>query len=286
MLNGTNQHLLTTKVIYGLVVGAMLFTSNAHSVSAAVVLLTDNFSGNTYPGADTSDINFNLAGRQGGTLATISWVGRGINEQVGNGTGGIDGGNYLLSASTGGSYLNHNFATDANAANAPLMVTFDAAIISGGSEETIGDWQSINILGNTSQTNYVTAADFGMLFRASHGTQTFDHTAGISFDAWGTIENPTQLNGSFSLVLSNTAGTGSAFNGGGTVVKAYYGSTLIDTYSLSTGLTGAFIGFGANGIGGIDNLAISLVSVAEPSSLTLLACSSVFIWHFKRRRQS
>ena len=74
-------------------------------------LLTDNFYAPSNP--TTSNLNFNIAARQGGSLVaaggTISWIGVN-NAQVGNNTGGVDGGNYLLTAfGTGVAALNHNF---------------------------------------------------------------------------------------------------------------------------------------------------------------------------------
>jgi hypothetical protein len=62
-------------------------------------LLTDNFYAPSNP--STSNVNFNLEARQGGTLAagtnTVSYTSAG-NNRVGDTTGGIDGGNYLYSA--------------------------------------------------------------------------------------------------------------------------------------------------------------------------------------------
>jgi hypothetical protein len=71
----------------------------------------------------------------------------------------------------------------------------------------------------------------------------------------------------FRIVLSNTAGTGSAFNGGGSKAMLYNGSTFVGTYTLPQLTSGdGYISFAANPYNGswnithIDNLSIELVS--------------------------
>ena len=74
---------------------------------------------------------------------------------------------------------------------------------------------------------------------------------------------------SYRIVLSDTAGTGSAFNGNGSMAALYNGATLVDTYPLPQLASGdGYLSFGANPYNGsvnytrIDNLSISRVITA------------------------
>jgi len=255
--------------------GVLAFALGAVQAPADI-LLTDDFT----VSANVNDPNFELGlGRQGGSLAapTLSYVerfaGPGNQEQVGNSTTFTGNFNALLLAFGGGVYLDYDFSAVA----APLEISFDR-VLSNGASANDNDWVSLNILGNTGQDNFVTAADFGILFRANGGTELFDHganTAGISgtntgFDVFAP----------YRVVLSDSAGTGSAFGSGGSLVSYYEGSTLLDSVSVGQ-LTGGYIGLGANSIGGIDNLQIS--SIPEPGSLSLMALAAGLLVLCRRR---
>ena len=74
---------------------------------------------------------------------------------------------------------------------------------------------------------------------------------------------------SYRIVLSDTAGTGSAFNGNGSKAALYNGATLVGTYTLPQLAPGdGYLSFGANPYNGscnitrIDNLSISRVITA------------------------
>src|SRR5437867_4322629 len=80
----------------------------ASGLAAPIVLLTDNYTGTGTP--DTLNLNFNLGGRQTGTLAPVTYtLNLGGNCQVGNTGEPHDGGNVLLCAFGSNGALDFNF---------------------------------------------------------------------------------------------------------------------------------------------------------------------------------
>ncbi len=250
-----------------ILVPALILPALAQIAPATTVLLTDDFT----VSANVNNPNFELGnGRQGGSLAlpTLSYIerfpGTGSQEQVGNATTFTGNANALLLAFGGGVVIDYNFATIAT----PIEISFDR-VLSNGNSPLITNWVSVNILNNTFQSNFVTDADFGILFRANGDTELFN-SAILPGDRTGISGTNTGFDvfSTYRVILSDTAGTGSAFAGNGSTVSYYEGDRLLETRQLSQ-LTGGYIGFGANSIGGIDNLQI--ISIPEASSM-LLGC--------------
>jgi hypothetical protein len=231
------------------------------SPASAVVLFTDNFTVD----ANMNDVNFELAnGRQGGTLASttpITYTSRfaGGYQQVGNTSTFPGNSNALLLDFGGAAFLNYDFA----AVSSPIAISFDGIVSSGNSTDT-QNWIGMQILGNTAQGNFVNQSDFGILFRGTGETQYFDHGTG-TVGASGPNTGLDVFN-QYMVVLSDAAGTGSAFGTGGSVVSYYENGTLLGTATIGQ-LTGGYIGFSATNIAGIDNL--SIATIPESSSLAI-----------------
>ncbi|MBK1882642.1 PEP-CTERM sorting domain-containing protein [Luteolibacter pohnpeiensis] len=253
-------------------VGIMAFA--ASNVAHSAVLFSDTFD----VSANSNDVNFEAdTGRESGSLATptLAYVpnANNANQQVGNGDTFPNSGNALLLAYNGGVYLDYDFST----VGTPISITFDRIVADAVSSDDT-NWLSLNILANTSITNQVTSATFGILFRANGGTELFSsgvNTTGVSgtntgLDAYAT----------YTVVLSDLAGSGSAFGTGGSLVTYYEGDTLLGSVAIDQ-LTNGYIGFNATSIAGIDNLVIE--SIPEPTSLSLLGLAGCFA--FIRRRK-
>lgn len=222
---------------------------------AGDVLLSDNFN-SASNGA--SVFNSTLSADQQGLLAPTTYTVAGHSQdwqiQHGNGGGmllaGWNGGNWAdLHAS-----LNHNFAEEANGLNKPLKVQFDVKIIDSPDSS---NWTAFAI--GSAQNAFVTNAanKFGSFFRHSGGSGQLasgtDVSNGITWTASGST---------IAVILSDTSGNGSPFNGNGSVARLYVNGTLAGTYTL-TQMTGGdgYVSFEAYGAFAVyDNLSISVVS--------------------------
>ncbi len=224
-------------------------------------LLTDNFYAPSNP--STSDLSFNLAARQGGSLVqsggTIPWVG--VNTaQVGNTTGGIDGGNYLYTAfGTGVAALNHNFnATDSAGG---LSISFDLAPDVGAQ----GGGQSAAICfgqAAADKSGIITAAHphFGVRFRGSTGTlQAYDGSTNLtpSEPTWGSSGVTTQLH-HFEIRITDAIDS-NPFNGAGeTRIEIFADGISRYTFTKTGGgYAQNYLNFQSSHIGGLDNLVIA-----------------------------
>ena|GEM_PF-5776031 len=278
------------------------------SVANADVLFTDNFTVN-YPDAnppvtttDTNNLNLNLSAREGGTLGAgggVQWSGSG-NAQIGNTTGDINNGNYLLTAFGGTASPNANFV---GSETGPVTISFDEAVnVLGSTDTTV--WGAILVgLDQAHQLSYINAGnsnDFGILFRSNGGIQAFQGssviTGGDASATWdggtGTSDHTTDMN-PFSLVISGQNGTGSGFAGNGTEIQVYAGSNLIATYSTAAGggltnaLTSNYINFGNVGstAAGTENLSIS-EATPEPTAMGLFALGGLGLMLVRRKGPS
>ena len=223
--------------------------------NTSTALLTDNFLGANTP--NTFDLNFNLANRQAGTTAPQSWTAGG-NTQVGNPTvvqqpAGV-GGNYLLLAFGASATLNGLSLSTTNAPG-PLKISFD---MFKGTVADATEWTSFTLRSSGGNGFPITGSgEFGFLYRKNTGVQVFNNNAAIQ-----TIDSTTGGD-SFGFYLADSAGTGSPFAGNGTRVVVVQGGSVLSSYLLDTGMAAStFLTFGvAGGIGGVDNLAISPVSI-------------------------
>ncbi len=249
-------------------------------------LFTDNFYAPSNP--DTNNVNFNIAARQGGSLVSggpINYAQVG-NTQVGNTTGGVDGGNYLLTAFfTGVSAPDHNF-NGADSAGG-LSISFDLAPnINGGGDPT--QWGAINLGQSAADKNgFVNGAHahFGILLRGNGALQAFDGGAVVSgAEMWGPGPNVTNDLHHFELLFTDP-GDQNPFDGvGQTDIAAYADGALVYSFSKTGGgYTDNFVNFESAGIGGFDNLVVAQV-VPEPASCTLLTLGGLALLRRRRLR--
>ena len=242
-------------------------------VNAAVVLLSDNF---TFDGVDATDVNGNLAARQGGTLATVTLQDvKNGNNRVGDTSYSAFGGDYitgdflLIGGGDGVVGFNHDFAIEANANNSPVTLGFDLSPNVGG-----GSWISLNTGPLGSFPDFVQPAnELGLAFELSGNVEVRSpgnvSNPKIDIDGAGSSA-PGQLD-SYVVVLSGQSGTGSAFGANGFQVTAQKnGGSVVSLYSSASGLTVG--GFSFNGQwGAVDNLSIDVVP--EPGTFALLAAA-------------
>ena len=247
-------------------------------------LLTDNFYAPSNP--DTLDVNFNLAARQGGSLVAgggpISYTPLG-NQQVGNPTGGIDNGNYLLSASSGRTALNHNFNGADSAGGLSISFDFAPDSVNGG-DSTV--WECINLgMSNADKNLFINdnLPHFGILFRGNGGIQAFDANSVVSgAETWGA--GATNALNHIELLLTDPTDLNPFDGVGQTDIAVYSNGSLIYSYSKGGGgYAENNINFGStNNVGGADNLMIA--QAPEPSSVALLALGGLAL--LRRRRRS
>lgn len=234
------------------------------TASASTILLTDNFNSESY---GASVFNNTLASDQGGTVATVSYslANYGQDWQIQHGNGGKM---MLVGAGGDNSYigdfyasLNRDFSVDANSYNQPLKLQFDLTV-SNASDPS--NWATFAV-GSAQNVFVVNSANkFSSLFRLSGGTQQFASGGLIGDTATWNAAGST-----ISFIISDTAGTGSAFNGNGSLAQLYVNDALQGTWSLGQmGVGDGYISFESNGAWGLyDNLSVSVIP--EPASATL-----------------
>ena len=227
--------------------------------ASAAVLLTDNFNVDANANPDNNqNLNYGLGTRQTGPLAPTTYDGWALHHQVGNtgtdvgqpGGFGSYGGGYVLTA------LNGSWFSDldvASASSGPLTIDFDMFQKNDGSTE----WGAFAIRFPGSSFPAAGANEFGFLQRRNGGVQVFQsgNVAGT-----GTWDSPGFApTNHWTLIFSDTAGTGSAFVGNGSKVTIMNGTVWTNTLTLSQ-LNSKNLRMGwntsGNGFCGIDNLVI------------------------------
>lgn len=237
----------------------------AGSASAGTLLFLDNY--NTAADGNGFNDSAALNADQSGTAATkdynIVFGAAGFAFQRGNGGTWLMFANGQFNSVTrmAGS-LNYDFAAAANTLNSPLEISFNMTVTAG---VTADDWTSFMI--GTAQNQFVNdpSVGFSSLFRDNGGTQQFSNGGAIGSTA-------TFTDGSLiTFLVSNAAGTGSAFNTDGatdTVVMSVNGTVTNTFTGLNLEATDRFISFMADSTAAqIDNLRI--VAVPEPSTALL-----------------
>ncbi len=236
-----------------------LLTCTAASLEAAV-LFTDNYDATSNQSPNDQIGN---PGRQGGPLATLGYIQAG-NVQIGNLTTlppspGSDLGDEFLAAFGSVAYINHDFSNETDL----LEISF-RGLVSSVENTGANNWVSL-IVGNAAGAPFVNSANVAaILFRANGATEEWNRgnsAAGASsaapgFDVWT----------DYKVVLSDTAGTGSAFAGNGSKAAYYVNGSLLGTLNITQLNAGdGYIGFGADRIVGYDN--VKIATIPEPSSV-------------------
>ena len=229
---------------------------------AATVLFTDNYDATSNQSPNDQITN---PGRQGGTLATLGYLQAG-NVQIGNTTtlppntpSGL--GDEFLAAFGSAAYVNHDFSNQ----TVPLEITF-RGLISSIANTGADNWVGL-IVGNAAGVPFVNGGNVSsVLFRANGATEVWNHGSNAvggsgfapGFDAWT----------DYKVVLSDTAGTGSAWGSGGSRADYYINGNLLGTLNMTQLNAGeGFIGFGADRIVGYDD--VKITAIPEPSSALL-----------------
>ena len=218
-------------------------------------LLTDNFNdANT----DASTFNNNLASTQTGPLAPLTYStsapGGGYTVQHGN------GGRMLVvdnaGIPSGRASLNRNFAIEANLANKPLSISFNIAEVTHSTDPTI--WGHFG-LGSTQNADYF-GTDFSILIRSNGGWNARDNNAATDLGSGSYADGDL-----ITFVFSDSAGTGSAFNGNGSKVTITVGAAAAVTYTLNQLAPGdGFLTWGGYTYGqefmvmAVDNLSVDM----------------------------
>jgi hypothetical protein len=241
---------------------------SATSAFAQTLLLSDNFdtAGDAYGGFNDAG---NLTADQSGTAATktylvdsgLGWPGA---FQRGN------GGTFLMFAGVGNfgstnmhGCLNYDIAAAANTLNSPLEIKFNMTVTAGVDPS---EWTSFTV--SSGQNPFVNdvSVGFSSLFRDGGGTQQFSNGADLGAAPYSN-PGPSFTDGQLiTFVISNAAGTGSAFNSDGAtdVVKMYVNGSLTNTFTgLDLDATDQYVSFHAsNTVANIDNLAITALTIA------------------------
>ena len=217
------------------------------------VLLSDSFNSESY---SVGEFNNTLATDQQGFLAPVAYSvtsgGQGWHAQHGN------GGTMLLVGDAGfgsNASLNEDFSIAANGLDQPISFQFDATVSDTANGEC---WSSITIGSGQNLIANSSGAKFGILPKLNGNMEVWVN---------GSLQPLTSRSGNnYRIILSDSDGDGSAFNGNGSKATLYNGTTLVGTYTLPQLATGdGYISFGANPFNGsfnitrIDNLSISRV---------------------------
>ena len=244
-------------------------------VNAAVVLLSDNF---TFDGVDATDVNGNLAARQGGTLATVTLQDvKNGNNRVGDTSYSAFGGDYitgdflLIGGGDGVVGFNHDFAIEANANNSPVTLGFDLSPNVGG-----GSWISLNTGPLGSFPDFVQPAnELGLAFELN-GNVEVRSPGNVAHGKTDLIPGTDLAPGEMAhivVTVSGQSGTGSGFSSNGFQVTGQINSGAVTTlYSDSTALTHGALSF-CGQQGAVDNFTVSANVVPEPGTFALLAAA-------------
>lgn len=250
----------------------LLLTTIASPVRAATLLLSDDFNDN--PNNNTWSFNDNLASTQTGTLGTVTYSVLGSNYVAQH----SNSNRLLVATATDGNgngsvSLNNNFATQANATNEALQISFRIHESTG--YPSTDRWVQFNV-GNSQHLDVGNpTVGVGIIFRVSGSAETT--TGGVG--TWSADDLVT-------ITLTDTAGTGSAFNGNGSKATVAVGGDNLGTFTLAQ-QTNAYLTFSAFnygndqfGLGTFDDLSVSLVP--EPAASLLGGLAALVM--LRRRR--
>lgn len=240
------------------------FVAITGPLHASTLLLSDNFDDN--PNNNSWSFNNNLASTQAGTLATTSYSVQGWNW-----TAQHSNGNRLLVATSsdgngnGSVSLDNNFATQANAADEALQISFNLHEVGGYGDTT--RWVQFNV-GNSPNLDVGNpTVGAGVIFRVNGEAGALSGGSGIGTPVTWTADDL------ITITLSGTGGVGSAFNGNGSEATISIGAINYGTFALAQ-QTNAYLTFSAFnygndqfGLGTFDNLSVTLVP--EPGTALL-----------------
>jgi hypothetical protein len=276
--------------LYHLIIAASLPV--IAQTASAQTLFSDNFNGITapsgYPATPTTGANFelNIPGRIGGSLtlpAGANYINGFVtdgNEQLGNPNtltaDNLDNnvvGDNLLLANNASDVINYDFSS----INAPLAINFNGNV-DGGGDAT--QWLSF-MINTATGTPFIVNSVAGILFRQNGGTEIWNNGSNLG-DGPGTAPGNNVWQ-SYEIILSGSNGTGSAFNGNGSLMAYYANGVLLGTQSLAQLTAGqGYLGFGSDSqIVGIDDIQIS--AVPEPGTYGIMGGGLLTVMALRRR---
>lgn len=233
----------------------------ASPLHATTLLLSDNFNTSSSTGATFND---NLATDQGGSLVTVPYALSNndfyVQRYNGSMTLNMQGNGWNGAWAS----LNHNFATDANNGNSPLVIQFDM-----WTDSAAGDTAWVDFSLGSTQGGFFWEYPFGFIARQSDGQHNY------------------------KLVITDTVGTGSGFNGiaNGAKIETVIDGVSVGTNAYTLATDGGYLTFrtaaaawGGDtswGLGHVDNLTVSLVP--EPGAALL---GGIGMLALLRRRRS
>lgn len=240
---------------------AVKFEPAAPATDGAETILEESFNGTT----PSADLNAELATRQTGFLAPLRWQANANNTATQSQLANADGGtpaNLLLTANVGGAAAGEQLLANlAPATTGKLVIRLKARVRNDNGSSA--RWFGVSLSSAPFGTNpNVTGAatTLGMLFRSNGATEVFRAgvTQGSTAQPWTADATAASA---LSIVVSDTAGTGSPFAGNGSVVKIYNAANiLLGSYTLSQ-LNAAYLHLGSfESMWEIDSLSIATVT--------------------------
>jgi len=276
--------------LYRLIIAASLPV--IAQTASAQTLFSDNFNGITapsgYPATPATGANFelNIPGRIGGSLTLpaganyINGFFTDGNEQLGNPNtltpDNLDDnvvGDNLLLANNASDVINYDFS----GINAPLAINFNGNVDGGGDGS---QWLSF-MINTATGTPFIVNSVAGILFRQNGGTEIWNNGNNLG-DGPGTAPGNNVWQ-SYEIILSGSNGTGSAFNGNGSLMAFYANGVLLGTQSLAQLTAGeGYLGFGSDSqIVGIDDIQVS--AVPEPGTYGIMGGGLLSVLALRRR---
>jgi len=233
----------------------------------AAVLLSDSFQ----VSSNSQNVNQQLVSRQTGLLAPAAYTGWQLQHQVGNTTtdvgqpGGATNGNYVLLAFDGAFFSDVDLGA---VASGPVTVEFDMYLHGANNPSTDPtSWVACSLRAPGNMFPVCGVGEFAFLVRANGGVQVFQNGDGAANNPAGFDTANFATNAHWTLTFSDSAGTGSAFNGNGSQVTMMNGTKTLGTIQLAQ-LNSAGLRLGwrdtGNRFGGISNFKIS----GTPSGIT------------------
>ena len=235
--------------------------------ASPVVLLNDTFNGTSTP--NSGNLNYNLSGRQSGSLGPVPYTQVG-NVQVGNGGEPHDGGNVLLCAfAANAAALQFNFNNNKSAGGLKIGFDIDPNAHNNGD---LSNWGAVTLgSSEADRTTFVVSGSphFGILFRANGRIQAFDGGSVVS-----PATEPNWLpDGNYSLqfhhvdlLLTDPVDGNPCDGAGDTKVEVFVDGGVAPVYSFTKtgGYANNYINFQSSDIADFDNVVITAVNPPSP----------------------